>query len=90
MIGKVEGAIKTFDLEKGEICGGIEAGTDQDPILAVTTILNREGMAIGQRLKYLFVKLKSFSIIFAFGRAIRYRQFSQKHLEFFFLTNCVV
>ena len=64
VIGKVEGAIKTFDLEKGEICGGIEAGTDQDPILAVTTILNREGMAIGQRLKYLFVKLKSFTICF--------------------------
>ena len=61
VIGKVDGAIKTFDLEKGEICGGIEAGTDQDPILAVTTILNREGMAIGHRLKYLFTKLKSFT-----------------------------
>ena len=50
MIGKVEGAIKTFDLEKGKICGGIEAGTDQDPILAVTTILDREGMSVGHTL----------------------------------------
>ena len=54
VIGKVEGAIKTFDLEKGEICGGIQAGTDQDPILAVTTILNREGMAT---LKYFLLAI---------------------------------
>ena len=38
LLGKVNGALKTFDIESGQICGGIEIGTDQDPVLAVAAV----------------------------------------------------